>query len=235
MITVCLTTYNSHRFLHQQIQSILPQLSTEDEILISDDGSTDDTLAIIQGFESPLIRVIHNEGEHGYTPNFENALRMAKGDIIFLADHDDIWMPNKVERCLALLEDADFVVHDATIIDEWGNLKGNSFYFIRHPRRTLLGNIVKIGFLGCCMAFRRNLLEKALPFPSNHTLCTHDNWLTLIGMAYFRCKVSDECLVAYRRHAANVSSGEQNTHRAIGFRLKYRFYLLVNLIMRWSR
>ena len=236
MISVCLTTYNGETYLRQQLESIVEQLSPGDEVIISDDGSTDETQAIVEEIKAQhewlSIRWILNQGQHGYTPNFENALRNAEGEYIFLSDQDDIWLPGKVQRCVRLLQEADFVVHDARIIDGKGDLLAPSFYAVRHPRRTLVGNVLKIGFLGCCMAFRRELVRCALPFPSNYTLCSHDNWLTLLGMARFRYKVCDECLVAYRRHGGNISSGEINTHRSTWFRLKYRAYLVWNVIKR---
>lgn len=237
MISVCLTTYNSQRFLRRQLETLLPQLSQGDELIVSDDGSTDATPDIINEFAQLYphvhIRFIINPGPHGYTPNFENALRECKGDFIFLCDHDDLWVDNKVARCLQLLEDADFVVHDACIIDEKENRLSPSFFALRHPYRTFVGNVVKFGFLGCCMAFRRNVLSRALPFPPHYQLSTHDNWLTLVAMAYYRYVVSDEPLLAYRRHASNVSSGEVNNHRSLWFRLRYRIYLIWNLVKKF--
>ena len=240
MISICLTTYNSERFLRPQLESILSQLRAGDEIVVSDDGSTDSTLSIVEEYREASagidIRVCRNEGEHGYTANFENALRQARGDIIFLSDHDDVWAPTKVERSLKLLADADFLVHDATIIDENGRQTAPSFYALRHPRRTFLGNLVKFGYLGCCMAFRRCVLQRALPFPSNHRMCTHDNWLALVGMGYYRAVVSDERLIGYRRHSANYSPGAKNAHNKVGFRLCFRTYLLWHLATRiWPR
>ena len=239
MISVSLTTYNSQRFLHRQLETVLPQLAEGDELVVSDDGSTDATLDIINEFAQQYphihVRFVINSGPHGYTPNFENALRECKGDFIFLCDHDDLWMENKVKCCLQALQNADFVVHDACIIDEKGDKLSPSFFALRHPRRTFMGNVVKFGFLGCCMAFRRNVLLRALPFPPNHQLATHDNWLTLVAMAYYRHVVLDEPLVAYRRHSANVSSGEANNHRPLWFRLKYRTYLIWNLSKKFFR
>lgn len=232
MISVCLTTYNSERFLERQLESILSQLSPEDEVVVSDDGSTDRTMEIIARINSPLIRVVRNQGERGYTSNFEHALTQVRGDVVFLSDHDDVWMPNKVERCLELLQTNDFVIHDATLIDEHERQINPSFFALRRPRRTLLGNWVKFGYLGCCLAFRRSVLEKALPFPQHRKWCTHDNWLTLVGMAFYSVEITDEKLIAYRRHSENFSFGEKDSHRSLVFRLTYRTYLLWQLLKR---
>lgn len=117
MISVCIATYNGERFIHRQIETILPQLSADDEIIVSDDGSSDATIQVVEAFQSPQIKIVHNQGRHGYTANYEHALSYAKGDIIIFADQDDEWEPNKVKRCLEELETCDFIVSDASLID----------------------------------------------------------------------------------------------------------------------
>ena len=136
MISVCIATYNGDSFIRRQLETILPQLSPDDEIIISDDGSTDKTLSIIQALSSPLIKVYQNTGIHGYTPNFENALRMAKGDYIFLCDQDDVWLPNKVAICMKLLQTYDMVISDAELVDEQEKKISSSFYQLRKPYRS---------------------------------------------------------------------------------------------------
>ena len=89
-ISVCIATFNGEKFIQEQIQSILPQLGEDDEIVVSDDGSTDRTMEILELFKDKRIRLLVNEGKHGFIWNFENALRKAKGDVIFLCDQDDI-------------------------------------------------------------------------------------------------------------------------------------------------
>ena len=102
MISVCMASYNGEKYIKEQIDSILKQLSDEDELVISDDGSTDNTLSVIQSIHDKRIKLIHNQGEHGYSRNFENALKNSKGDYIFLSDQDDVWKDNKVETILPL-------------------------------------------------------------------------------------------------------------------------------------
>ena len=80
MISVCIATYNGERFIKEQLLSIIGQLSPDDEIIISDDGSADNTLGIVRELNSPLMKIFTKTGEHGYTPNFENALSHTKGD-----------------------------------------------------------------------------------------------------------------------------------------------------------
>lgn len=231
-ISVCMATFNGAVYLKRQLESILSQLEDCDEIIISDDGSTDDTLQIIESLKSPLIRVIYNKGRHGYTGNFENALNEATGEYVFLSDQDDEWMPGKVEKYLQYLQKYDFVVSDALIVDSDGIETYPSFFSQRRPKSGLLGNLVKFGYLGCCMAFKKKVLVKALPFPTNHVLCSHDNWLMLVSLMYFKTLVTHEKMVKYRRHGLNVSTGGIKGHKSFFFRLKYRCYLLIHLLCR---
>ena len=93
-ISVCIATYNGAKYIEEQVQSILYQLSEKDEIINSDDGSKDNTLAIIKSLNDARIKVIHNTLKHGLVSNFENAIKHADGDYIFLSDQDDIWTSN---------------------------------------------------------------------------------------------------------------------------------------------
>lgn len=232
MISVCIATYNGERFLSEQLMSILPQLSPKDEIIISDDGSQDETIRLIESIKSPQIHLHINDGKRGYTPNFENALRHAKGEYIFLADQDDIWMPNKVSICMRLLQSYSLVISDAVIINEQGIRMGESFFKLRKTRKGLLHTLVRFSFLGCCIAFNREILHRAIPFPTEHLLCTHDNWITLVGMTYYKTIVIDDKLVCYRRHSSNTSAGGMQNSTSIAFKIKYRLYLLIKLISR---
>ena len=98
MTSVCMATYNGQKYLREQIESILCQLSANDELVISDDHSTDSTVDIIRSYGDSRIKMYANELTKGVTHNFENALNKSKGDIIFLADQDDVWLPNKISK-----------------------------------------------------------------------------------------------------------------------------------------
>ena len=117
MISVCVATYNGEKFIREQIESILCQLSSDDEIIVSDDGSTDGTIVIINCIGDKRIRIIEGPRKHSPTFNFENALKEAKGDYIFLADQDDVWKTNKVEVCMKWLQKYDCVVSDAEVTE----------------------------------------------------------------------------------------------------------------------
>lgn len=232
MISVCIATYNGEKFVKQQIDSILPQLFEGDELLISDDNSTDRTVEIIKQIPDCRIKISYNK-EQGYTSNFENALRQASGDIIFISDQDDIWTPNKVAVCLNELTNYDIVVSDSYIINENNEIISDSYFKLRNVKKTCFGNLIKFSYLGCCFAFRSEILNKAIPFPSNRKLCTHDNWLFLIGSFYYKHKVLSEKLIYYRRHDGNVSTGGLISKTTTWFKIIYRLYLCFFLIQRF--
>ena len=190
MISVCIATYNGEKYIKEQLLSILPQLGKKDEVIISDDHSTDNTLDIVKGLNDNRIKIVMNNREKGYTSNFENALSYAIGDYIFLSDQDDIWMSNKVDYCIAELKEYDLVVSDAILINSKGEKIDDSFFYKRNVYYTWLGNIFKFGFLGCCMAFKMNVLKKALPFPKKHLYCTHDNWIFLVAQSFYKDRKS---------------------------------------------
>lgn len=231
MISVCIATYNGEKYIKEQLLSIVKQLGEEDEIIISDDNSTDDTLKIIREFGDTRIKIFTNN-EKGYSSNFENALKQATGEFIFLSDQDDIWVKNKVEICLNELQKYDLVVSDCTLINSDGEMISDSYYSQRKIYRTGLGNLIKFSFLGCCLAFRANILKKALPFPPNRKYCTHDNWLFLVSCCLYNHKVLDDKLIYYRRHQNNASDGGFKNNTSIWFKIKYRVYLVYKIISR---
>jgi len=232
MISVCLTTYNGAKHVKEQIDSILTQLGENDELIVSDDCSIDATISIISSMNDERIKVFMNEKNIGYTRNFERTLSLARGDIIFLSDQDDVWCQNKIKTYLHYFDDYDIIVSDAMLINEEGNLLNDSFFSQRNPQKTIFGNLLKFGYLGCCMAFKREILMKALPFPSNSNLCTHDNWLFLIGCCFFKYKILEEKLLLYRRHINNISNGGLQNTTSILFKIHYRLYLIFHLICR---
>ena len=217
MISVCVAALNGANYIREQISSVLPQLGENDEIVVSDDGSTDDTIAILESFKDQRIKLLVNEGKHGFIWNFENALKEAKGDIIFLCDQDDIWKPDKVKVVLSALKDHDIVLHDAEIIDKDGVKTGILYSDGLHKREGFWSNLWKTRWLGCCMAFRRNVLEYALPFPIH--IVGHDGWISVVGLAKFDYYYIPDVLMWYRRHGDNASTASGRSENSLYFML----------------
>ena len=233
-ISVCIATYNGEKYIKEQINSILPQLKNCDEIIISDDHSSDKTLDVIFQINDSRIQVYLNDKEKGYTSNFENALSKATGSIIFLADQDDIWKSNKVEVLQKSLEDSDLVVSDDEVVNGDLDVISPSFFVLGNKYTSFWGNIFKFAYLGCCMCFKRKVLEKALPFPKQHKLCTHDNWLFMVASAFYTTKILPMQLISYRRHGSNTSMGAEKVIKRNSpfFMIKYRLYLLTHIFLR---
>lgn len=204
MVSVCLATYNGARYLQKQIESIVSQLSGEDELVISDDGSTDGTADIVASFRDPRIRFLENSGRHGVNGNFENALSHAAGDIIFLSDQDDVWVPGKVKVCLQRLETCDCVVHDVFITDGNLNIVSESFFRERHCREGFWHNWMRNGYLGCAMAFRKEVLEDVLPIPERLPVW-HDIWIGSICDLKYRLRFDPFKGSYFRRHELTAS------------------------------
>ena len=230
MISVCIATYNGEHYIEEQIASILPQLDDDDELIISDDGSKDGTVSMLSSFGDKRIKIYHNTGNHGVVPNFENALRHANGDVIFLADQDDVWKPCKVTQVMKAIDACDFIVHNAEMVD--GNLKsqGIDFFTLRHTCYGYVSNLWKMRYLGCCMTFRKEALKYILPFPKG--ILWHDMWAAAILHLKFRGKLINEPLIMYRRHGDNASSSGEKSNWTWRFRFQYRWVIFYNSLLR---
>lgn len=234
-ISVCMATYNGEKYIKEQLDSILCQIVENDEVIISDDSSTDNTIEIINAFNDDRIKIYKNEKEKGYTRNFENALEKASGDIIFLSDQDDIWIEDKVKKMTEILENYDFVVSDNSIVNENLEVINKSHFEVYKTKNGFLTNLLLPRYVGACMAFKKNVLQKSLPFPNNAKLSAHDYWISLIAEMYFKSYKLDEQLLLYRRHGTNASSGGEKSKNSLSHKLKVRIYNLIHLLKRFYK
>jgi glycosyltransferase involved in cell wall biosynthesis len=203
-----MAVYNGAPYLPDQVQSILSQLRPHDELIAVDDGSQDESVAVLRRVSDPRLRVHCNSSNVGVVQTFERALSLASGDVIFLSDQDDVWLPGKLSTSLGVFEsrsEVTMVVTDATIIDEKGQTIAPSFFA---KRGRFAGgpvhNFLKNKHLGCTLSFRREMLTIFLPIPANVPM--HDIWFGVLNGIYGRTHFIDEPLVAYRRHGRNASS-----------------------------
>ena len=229
-ISVCLATYNGAQHIREQLDSILPQLGRDDEVIVSDDLSIDETLEIITSYGDARVKILPTKSRLGPVANFQRALTAAIGDIVFLSDQDDIWEPNKVATSLRVLESCDLVVSDCVIIDANNEVISDSFFARRNSGPGLLKNLFKNTYLGCCMAFRSEVLDTALPFPPSVNM--HDEWIGLVAQALFRVKYTDDKLIRYRRHNSNASPELDSSGFSLSKRIEIRLYKAVRLIAR---
>ena len=204
-VSVALASYNGEKYIKEQVCSVLECLGPMDELVISDDGSKDETRSIIAGINDPRIILIDGPGK-GIKANFDNAIRNTTGDIIFLCDQDDIWMPEKTEKVLKAFKEnnCSVVVHDCEVVDDEDNVIMPSFYAFRGSGSGAFKNTVKNTYIGCCMAFKSGLKERILPIPESIEM--HDQWIGVWGDKTSGSVFIPDKLIKYRRHGDNASS-----------------------------
>lgn len=220
-ISVAMAAYNGEKYIQKQIDSILPQLESEDELVISLDESQDQTKSIIESYQDHRIRLIEGP-KKGAIQNFEHVIAHCHNEIIFLCDQDDIWNSKKVETVLPYFDDqmVQVVLHDAIVFED-EKVIVESFFAHRNTKIGQFHNVMKNGYLGCCMAFRKSLTSYILPFPKKIPM--HDMWIGLVGERVGKNVLCDECLTYYRRHGENVTSMH---HAGLTQMIRWRINLL---------
>lgn len=230
-LSVCLASYNGSKYIFDQISSILSQLGDNDELIICDDGSIDNTVDIIKGFTDSRIRLYEYMGFFNPIFNFEKAISYSTKDIIVLSDQDDIWVDNRVEiikEYFYSTENTSFnlLVMDAEGIDSNGEIIYPSMLKYLKASRGVFKNLKKNSYIGCCLAFTEDVKSLVLPFPKDIPM--HDIWIGMIcdlfGCVYFDYRIS----LVYRRHGENFTRDSYSVFKS----LYWRISLLLSLIMR---
>lgn len=223
-VSVAMAAYNGEKYISAQIESILFCLSAGDELVVSDDGSTDKTAEIVKTYaaKDPRVKLLQGP-QSGVVRNFENAISACTGDVIFLSDQDDLWHKDKVEKVLPLLKENTLVCHNAAIYDNATGQTDGTVQDKIGQNATVFKNLVKNSFMGCCMAFKRELLNYAMPFPDKELIHIHDWWLGLLAIKYGKVAFISECLIDYRIHDSNTLGFNKTT---FGFKVKKRVNML---------
>lgn len=230
-----MATYDGEKYIRRQIDSILTQLTTNDELVISDDNSTDNTVSIIESYNDKRIKLIAGP-QKGFVKNFENAVANSNGDIIFLSDQDDYWYDDKVSLVLEKFNQNNclLVEHDARVIDVNGNEIIPSFFRFRNVKDGVVKNIIKCGYHGCLMAFRKELIPEILPFPKHG--CFHDQWIGLVADYNGEVCFVNKPLMDYIRHSDNVSGFKKlSFYKQVYMRLTVIYYLCKYLMFKWGK
>ncbi|MGA2541418.1 MAG: glycosyltransferase [Verrucomicrobiota bacterium] len=228
-----MATHNGERFIKEQMESILRELGEEDEVVVSDDGSTDRTVLLVKDFDDRRIRLFEGNSFRSAVLNFEFSLRQCLGRFIFLSDQDDIWCPGKVAAMTNLLSMHDLVQSDACIIDESSTVLVPSVFRAGHCGAGLLKNLCHNSYYGNSMAFRRRLLDWSLPFPAN--VAMHDWWIGLVCELLGKPCFHDRVLTRWRRHAHNTTPVGGRSNTPLLRRLRWRVELMANLSRRFWR
>ncbi|WP_185974648.1 glycosyltransferase [Deinococcus detaillensis] len=230
MISVCMATYNGERHIAEQLSSIISQISEYDEIVIVDDCSSDFTLEIVRGFDDPRIRIFRNSKNLGVIRTFEKAIEESIGDLIFLSDQDDVWMPCKVQTSLEIFDGqhADLILADAYILVD-GSVQLDTFFEFRRSSLGFTRNFFKNSFVGCCMSFRSSMKDYFLPFPD--IISMHDFWIGEIISVFGSVVKTDERMILYRRHENNVTDMSRSSiPKIVVMRFKNFYALFIRIV-----
>lgn len=230
-VSVVMATYNGERYLREQIDSVVAELQPGDELIVVDDASRDGTSGLLDSVIWPNLRIVKNPSNIGVLRTFERGLMLARGDVVFLCDQDDIWLPGKRAAFInAFSADARtlVVVSDAQLIDANGAMLAPSFMATKGGfQGDILNTVIRNRYLGCAMALRRVVFTPALPIP--RFVPMHDMWLGAVACVAGRVHYIASPLLQYRRHGGNVSP---STRQGWLKMLRWRAELLLALFLR---
>lgn len=225
-ISVALCTCNGESYLYEQLHSIASQSIRPNELIISDDCSTDSTCQIVRDFSELTdfsVKLLRNKARLGVVQNFEQAIKHCQGEIIVLSDQDDVWMFNKLERIIAEFTaspDVNMVFSNADRVDEELNKLVEDLWSVVEfsPSEQVMARAGRLNEVllrhyavtGATMAFRSDLREIVLPIPEGWM---HDAWIALMASSFGETSVIDDRLILYRQHASNQIGARRKSWR----------------------
>ncbi len=227
IVSVCMATYNGSAYVEHQLRSILAELEAGDEVVVVDDASTDDTVAVVESIADPRVRVIRQPANRGYVRTFEAALLAARGDVLLLADQDDEWVPGRRALLVEAARESGVAASNLVLLETGEPLRSpvsGRPWLLRastsHQRRRnelrILAGVAP--YFGCAMAVQRDMLAAITPFPAFLTE-SHDLWIATVANAAGRMGHVGPATVRRRIHAANASSSRpRGIRKAVGSR-----------------
>ena len=236
-VSIAMCTYNGAQFLEDQLRSLMVQERLPDEVVVCDDHSTDNTVDILREFATNASFSVHvheNKSRLRSTKNFDQAIALCQGDLIFLSDQDDVWDSKKVsltEQCFVNNERVSLVFCDADIVNEEATPLGHTLWeslrfdkdlqsLIRTPDAFEILNFRPL-VTGATMAFRKEFKDLVLPIPDDISLI-HDGWIALMISITGVIDFIDRPLMKYRQHPGQQLGAPDNE------RLKPNSSLLAN-------
>lgn len=239
-ISIALCTYNGARFLSEQLESFARQTRLPDELIVGDDCSSDKTVSILEDFARRAafpVSIRANEKNLRSTRNFEQTILRCAGDIVFLSDQDDVWLPEKIARVAAEFERDEavgLVFTDADLVDENLNFLGKKLwdYSFSPPMRELAREkgILPVLFhqstvTGATAAFRRQFADSFVPIPTDVPRVIHDEWIALTVALQSKTIFLEESLIKYRQHSGQqlgvIEKDEQTAPGLYGAKLRW--------------
>ena len=235
-VSICIATYNGAKFIKWQIDSILVQILSADEIIIVDDCSTDETVSIIANYGCNNIKLIQNAVNRGHVKSFEIALGLAKNEIILLSDQDDTWLPERLSKLINkyMTECVALVTSNYGQIDEDdSNIRDPKYRLHEADSGSHLLNIIGLFFgtrpyYGCAMIMNKKLLDVALPFPK--WVEGHDVWLALCANAMQSNFHFEQKTLNRRLHSNNLTSRARRPILKV-LLTRYRMFMCLNTIL----
>lgn len=205
-VSICLATFNGEKYLKQQLDSIVNQTYKNLHVVVQDDCSSDDTMAILESYKDKLdIEIYQNDKNLGYIKNFESLIQKAKGDYVTICDQDDIWEPNKITNLVKNIKDNSLIYSDSILIDENGNSLNKTLS--KKLKNRFIDSSTALNFLydNCVSAhavlFKKELLPYIKDFPK---IIYFDNYIAATASSLDGVKYIDENLVQYRQHSSNT-------------------------------
>jgi glycosyltransferase involved in cell wall biosynthesis len=215
-VSVAMATYNGQLRVRRQLDSLIAQSQLPAELVVSDDASDDDTIAIIEAFAktSPFPVVIHrNETRLGFRANFMRAAKLCRSELIAFCDQDDFWYPNKIALSAKPFSDLEVLLayHNADVVTDDGRRIGSlAARAAQKPILTPLLSKPWLYALGFTMVFRRSLLQLSDLWPNSRNIndssqpCGHDQWFFFLSAVFGKIAYLDEALAAYVQHGNNA-------------------------------
>ncbi len=224
-----MAAYNGAQHIVEQITSILAELGSDDELVIVDDASNDDTVVRVRAVDDPRVRLVEGSDNHGYARRFEESIGLARGEHIFLSDQDDVWPPGRVAVMQRALLNHHVVAGNVTRLGDGASVRPRGAFGLwrltatqsRHPLRM----IVRLAgsqapYYGSAMAIHRDLLPTALPLPQS-AYELHDGWLALIGLMSHSIAHVEQVVVHRRIHADNTTGTPRSLAKIVAGRLMF--------------
>lgn len=227
-ISIVLASFNGEKYIKQQLMSLLSQLKENDELIISDDNSTDNTVKILQSIEDSRIVIIENSLRVGYQKNFSRAIEAATGDIITFSDQDDISLPYRIQHSIDNLQSKACFCGDAILVDKNLKITSPSFFALRNAKSfSTISLLIRPKVIGATISCKTDFLRSVMPFP-NHI--PHDQWISIMASISNNLSVTKVPLIKYRRHENTVTSTEFTRKKSILKIVENRLRLLTEII-----
>ena len=232
-ISVCIATYNGEMFIKEQLKSILSEIEPNDEVIIIDDCSNDNTVNIIKHFNDDRLKLYQNKTNRGHVYTFAKAIEIANNELIFLSDQDDVWEEGRVKTFKKYFRETDVIL----ISSNFSLFSKNSTKHMDHPLKKddstrFYKNISGIllgrrAYFGCAMAFRKELKKIIIPIPDY--VESHDLWIAFAANLMKSNLHIEEITLRRRIHNKNVSNPNRSIIKKIQTRLLFMFQAIIEI------